>query len=249
MRGAVLTLVAVGFLACSRSEPDSPGPPVEPRPTLLTDHHPLSVDLRPELERLGLPPRAQGARPTCSIFTACAALEFAIAKVRGRGEPMSVEFLNWAGNAATGRSDDGDFFHFALDGYAKYGLCAESAWSYGATFDPANAPSAAALNAASAELEELGSRVHVVWIRPWKANSLGLDDAQFRAVKSVLAAGFPVAAGAGHSRLLVGYRDDPSRPGGGSFITKDSGLGGWGEVDYAFVKNDVGDAFWVDAWR
>lgn len=247
MRGAVLTLVALVIPACSRSEPDSRGPPAEPRPTVLVDVLPPAVDLRPELERLGLPPRAQGARPTCSIFTACAALEFAIAKARGRGEPMSVEFLNWAGNAATGRSDDGDFFHFALDGYAKYGLCAEVDWPYGSAFDASALPSAAALDAAARELSELASRVHVVWIRPWQPDSKGLDDAQFLAVKRVLATGFPVAAGARHSRLLVGYRDDASRPGGGVFVTKDSGLGGFGEVDYAFVKNEVGDAFWVDA--
>src|SRR5204863_2287204 len=74
-------------------------------------------DLRPRFTALGLLPRAQGARPTCSIFTTVAALEFAFARARGRGERLSVDYLNWAGNAATGRRDDGDFFHVALAGW------------------------------------------------------------------------------------------------------------------------------------
>jgi hypothetical protein len=246
MRTVLFLLWIVSAAGCSRSEPS---PPPALAPTDLPTALPAAVDLRPTLLRLGLGPRAQGPRPTCSIFTACAALEFAIASARGHAEPMSVEFLNWAGNAATGRSDDGDFFHYALAGYAKYGLCAETAWPYATAFDGAARPSAEALAAADAERAELASRVHVVWIRPWQADSKGLDDAQFVAVKRVLAAGFPVAAGASHSRLLVGYRDDAASPGGGVFATKDSGLGAWGEVDYAFVKNEVGDAFWVDAWR
>ena len=58
---------------------------------------------------------------------------------------------------------------------------------------------------------------------------------------------YPVAAGAEHSRLLVGHRDDPKRPCGGMFFTKDSGTGKCEEVTYHFVKTKVGDVFWVEA--
>jgi hypothetical protein len=248
-RSMAIAACVLIFGACSRSD----APPRSSKPaTAAADPAPAatlpaSVDLRPQLEELGLPPRAQGARPTCSIFTTCAALEFAIAKARGRGEPMSVEFLNWACNAATNRTDDGDFFHFALAGYDRYGLCAESAWPYAATFDAAIAPSAAALAEAAAEKAELASIVSVVWIKPIDPPTRGLDAAQFAETKRVLTAGNPIAAGAGHSRLLVGYRDDATKPGGGIFITKDSGSGAYGEVDYSFVQNEVCDAFWVKA--
>src|SRR5579872_1042008 len=66
-------------------------------------------------------------------------------------------------------------------------------------------------------------------------------------IKAVLAMGWPVAAGAGHSRLLVGFRDDPRQAGGGVFLTKDSAPGSFEEVTYQFVKTDVGDVFWVQA--
>ncbi len=77
----------------------------------------------------------------------------------------------------------------------------------------------------------------------------GLSDAQFAEIKRVLAAGWPVAAGSDHSRLLVGYRDDATAPGGGVFSTKDSGVGRFDEVSYEFVKTRVADAFWVESQR
>jgi hypothetical protein len=83
------------------------------------------------------------------------------------------------------------------------------------------------------------------WINPLKPKP-GLTDAQMNELKAVLAMGWPVAAGAEHSRLLVGYRDDPRQPGGGAFFTKDSGTGKYEEVTYRFVKTNVGDVFWVE---
>ncbi len=46
--------------------------------------------------------------------------------------------------------------------------------------------------------------------------------------------------------LLVGYADDAAKPGGGAFLTLDSAVGGWSEVDYSFVKTRVNDAFVVE---
>ena len=63
----------------------------------------------------------------------------------------------------------------------------------------------------------------------------------------MLAAGYPVAAGSGHSRLLVGYRDDATLPGGGEFITEDSALARFDKVTYEFVRTQVADVFWVEA--
>jgi hypothetical protein len=87
-------------------------------------------------------------------------------------------------------------------------------------------------------------RVH--WINPLKPKP-GLTDAHMHEIKALLAIGYPVAAGAEHSRLLVGYRGDPKQPGGGMFIDKDSALGAYAEVTYQFVKTKVGDVFWVEA--
>lgn len=220
-----------------------PAPPDSAPPAVL----PSSVDLRAELTALGLPPRAQGARGTCSIFTTCSALEFALAKHRDRAQRLSTEFLNWSASQAAGAPSDGNFFHNALAGLERFGICAEELLPYRASYDAALAPSADVLASAAEVREECASALSVRWIVPWKPDRFGVDDAQFAEIRSVLARGFPVAAGSGHSRLLVGYRDDPALPGGGAFLTEDSALARFDEVTYEFVRAQVADVFWVEA--
>jgi hypothetical protein len=208
---------------------------------------PAAVDLRDELTGLGLVPRPQGGRGTCSVFTTCAAIEVALAKHRGHAERLSPEFLNWSGSQVIGRPSDGAFFHNALAGFAKYGICADTAMPYEKRYHANHSPSAEALAQAEAVREESRDALAVHWIVPWQPNRFGLSDEQFAAVKAVLARGFPVAAGSGHSRLLVGYRDDPALPGGGAFLTEDSALARFDEVTYDFVRQQVADVFWVEA--
>jgi len=219
----------------------------EPRGGASAEHAlPTSVDLRPRFEALGLVPRPQGPRPTCSIFTATAALEFACSHAARRSVRLSVEYLNWAANAATGRDDDGDFFHHALAGWERFGLAPEEALPYAGTYDARLVPGPDALVAAGRVLASEGARLRVRWILPWQAGQSGLDTAQFEDARSTLAAGWPVAAGSSHSRLLVGYVEDTTKPGGGVFWTIDSGLGGYGEVDYTFARTRINDAFTVE---
>jgi hypothetical protein len=219
--------------ACQSPPPPAPPPPLSP------------TDLRPQFVAFGLPPRGQGHRPTCSIFTTVSAFEFAFARATGHGERLSVEYANWAANAATGRQDDGDFFHSALAGYERFGICSEALQPYGPRF--ANVPpSPDALVDAGRRLAAAGPKVTVRWIRPIGGGA-GLTDAQFDDVRRTLAAGFPVATGSAHSRLLVGYRDDPAAPGGGTFLTLDSGQNAFAEVSAEYVRTAICDAFVVEA--
>ncbi len=208
---------------------------------------PPTIDLRPMFTAMSLPPRPQGARGTCSIFTTCEAIEFANAKATGVATRLSPEFVNWAGWNAAGSPSDGNFFHNALAGYAKFGVCAEASMAYQQSFDAGRAPSAEALAEAAQRRDSLRDRVVVRWIVPWKPDRFGVNPEQFAEIKRVLASGFPVAAGSGHSRLLVGYRDDEGQPSGGVFFTEDSALNRFDEVTYQFVREQVADVFWVDA--
>ena len=202
------------------------------------------VDLRPELIKYELGPRRQGRRNTCSVFTTAACMEFALSKAEGRGQKLSVEYLNWACNQIIGNKtqDRGQFFRDLLKAYGRYGICTEAEMPYRRRFDPELIPSDDASREAKA-LRERDFQIH--WIVRWKKSS-GLTDEQMQEIHGVLASGYPVAAGASHSQLLVGYRDDAKEPGGGVFTTKDSGSGSFGSVSYEFVKNEVNDAFWVD---
>lgn len=204
---------------------------------------PKRVDLRQELLKYGLGPRNQGARPTCSVFVTTGALEFALSKQLGQGTPLSVEYLNWAGNKTLNRNqDNGHFFHDALKGYEKFGVCPESQMPYQGKYDQANQPSPVARDLAR---EVLASDLQIHWINPWKKDP-GLTDLQMREIKEVLAKGWPVAAGSSHSRLLVGYVDDNRQAGGGYFLTKDSGNGSFDRISYKFAQTNVGDVFWVE---
>lgn len=201
-----------------------------------------SVDLRPELRRLGLPIRKQGTRGTCSVFTAAGAYEFALSRAAQRGVVLSVEFLNWAANEAVGRVDDGSFFADVVAGYEKHGACREAAWPYARDFDPGSTPGPAAVAEAAALRTR---RAHAHWIQPWTPQA-GLRSEHLDAIRTTLQRGWPVCLGSAHSTLAVGYRDDASLPGGGVLLVRDSATGSDREVDFEFVQKRVGDVFWVE---
>lgn len=242
-------LLLLTSLAACTVVPPSPPTPAAPEPAPAPAPPPPKVplsptDLRPQFAAYGLPPRSQGPRPTCSIFATVGAFEFACAKATGRGERLSAEYCNWAANAATGRNDDGDFFHFALAGYDRFGICSEAKHPYAKAFADAVPPPDALVDAGK-HLAAVGTKVAVRWVRPIGGGP-GLDEAQFADLLATLAKGWPVAAGAAHSRLLVGYRDDAAAPGGGVFLTLDSALVAFAEVSAEFVKTKVCDAFTVE---
>jgi C1A family cysteine protease len=215
--------------------------------TPLPSPLPASVDLRPRLTELGLTPRPQGARGTCSIFTTCEAIEFAHARRTGKATRLSPEFVNWAGAEASGGPSDGNFFHNALAGFEKRGVCAETQMPYSKNYDANRKPSAEALAEAERIRDESRGTIRVHWIVPWQSARFGVGDEQFAEIKRVIASGYPVAAGSGHSRLLVGYEDNDKAAGGGLFITEDSALNRFAQVTYEFVRKDVADVFWVEA--
>jgi hypothetical protein len=64
-----------------------------------------------------------------------------------------------------------------------------------------------------------GGKARLCWIRPADGQP-GLSDTQFDEVLATLQRGWPIAAGWGYSRLLVGYR----AAGNGAFLTLDSAL-------------------------
>ncbi|MGD0517456.1 MAG: hypothetical protein ABSA26_07980 [Thermoguttaceae bacterium] len=206
---------------------------------------PAAVDLRPEFARLRLEPRSQGDRNTCSVFTTTWAMEFAVSEHSGKGCPLSVEYINWACNQVINNhtEDRGQFFEDLLKGYQLYGICTERLMPYQGRFDPKLGPSPEAIHSARA-IKALGLKI--TWYKPLDDMKLHLTDQQLLRIKEILAKGWPVAAGSFHSRLLVGYRDDAILPGGGVFITKDSGLGGYGEISYEWAKANVGNGFWVE---
>lgn len=225
---------------------------------------PRQVDLQPEFGKLGLTPRLQGGRPTCSVFCFTAALEFAVARSRKRGERLSVEFANWAANRERRNRRDGGFFSEMWNGFARHGICTEAGMPYLPAFDPARVPEPGVTREAASVL---GLGLRHSWIKEWDVKT-GLSDAQFAKLKEVVRDGWPVCGGFrwpkrakwsdgvlrmcgpdqvfdGHSVLLTGFRDDGDQPGGGVFTIRDSGSGRDLALPYAFAKAYMNDALWI----
>jgi C1A family cysteine protease len=224
------------------------------------------VDLRPGFDHWGLRPRAQGDRGTCSVFTITGAMEFALAEKQRRATRLSVEFLNWASNHTVDNKQDGGFFSDLWKGFESYGICREADMPYASEFDPELQPSEAALKRAR-QMQKVGFRLH--WIKRWNPNK-GLTEAELAEVQETLRRGWPVCGGFlwpkqerwndgvlemapregvrdGHSVLLVGFRDDPARPGGGVFLARNSGKGlRNGAMSYEYVRSYMNDAVWID---
>ena len=227
-----------------------------------------SPDLRPQFEKFGLTARAQGKRPTCSVFTMTGAIEFALAK-QGRKDPrLSIDYLNWASNQAKGEDEDGSMFSDLWDGFVKCGQCSEEEMPYRSEFDPKREPSEE-LQAKAKLLGEAG--LHMRWIKYWNPH-YGVNDRQLQRIKRVIRTGYPVCGGFlwpkegletwnkgglltmyprkkmrdGHSILLIGYRDDPNQPGGGVFMIRNSGSGlRHGTITYEYAKAYMNDAVWI----
>lgn len=232
------------------------------------DSLPRKADLGPELGRLGLTPRSQGGRNTCSLFavTALAELEAARATA-GRPKRLSTEFLVWAANEATGRGGDQAMFYEAVHGLNVLGICADELMPYAGERGPALPPSAAA----RADARGRAQQWQVHWIKRWDVRR-PLSDAQVLAVRTTLAVGQPVACGLrwpkvlkghklvevpppdgvydGHSIVLTGYRDDPAKRGEGVFLFRNShgprwGDRGYGVMSYAYARAYANDALWL----
>lgn len=227
-----------------------------------------SVDLRPVFQQWGLDVRRQGERGTCSVFTLADAAGYALAaRNGGAGTLLSVEFLNWAANQVRTDTGDGGCFDALWAGYDARGICAEDAMPYQATFDPQRVPSAAALEQAQ-KLRAVGLKLH--WIKNWDP-SCGVSDNQLAQIKRKLDDRVPVCGGFlwpkedprypggilemppregmrdGHSVLLVGYTDDPSQPGGGLLIFRNTSKGYPGaSMTYAYARAYMNDAAWID---
>jgi hypothetical protein len=229
---------------------------------------PREVSLIAEFQKLGLPPRVQGERDTCSLFAITALAEYESA--RRSPSPhrrLSEEFLIWAGNEASGLKGDQAMFYKAVHGLNALGICTEESMPYADRSDAKRRPSEKALN----DAKERSGRWKVEWIKRWDLQR-SLTDAEIRHIKQALAQGHPVACGFrwpkemkgheilavppsdkvfdGHSVALVGYEEDSSKPGGGVFWFRNSngprwGVDGYGIMSFAYARAYANDAVWL----
>ena len=233
IRFPLLFLVVFSMPHLQVAAPQKPGPKTN------------TTDLQPEFERLKLTPRSQGSRGTCSVLVVTEAFEYAVSKAANKTLRLSPEYVNWAAGQACGQSQDGAYFHQAIDGVTTYGLCLESTLPYKNTYDPNWSPSKEMRETAERNLRLVNKKLQpeVVWIAP--LGKWGLSPANIRKAIDALRAGWPVGIGAAHSLLLVGFEGDPLEMQSGVFHVLDSASSSFRTVDYNYLHDEVGDAFYV----
>jgi Papain family cysteine protease len=229
---------------------------------------PNRISLIPEFQNLGLSPRAQGRRDTCSLFAIAALAEFEYAKNNPASPmPFSEEFLIWAVNRTRRVTKDQAKFDEAVRGLNAFGISSEEMMPYASTHDPGRKPSLAAIKDARSR----NGCWKAFWIKRWNPKT-PLSEPQILAIKKALASGHPVACGLrwpksekghrllevppsskvfdGHSIVFVGYEDKPKQMGGGVFLFRNSngphwGNKGYGTMSYAYARAYANDALWL----
>ncbi len=153
------------------------------------------VDLRPKIRQYGLHIRNQGNRGTCTVFATTFLIEYQKAGMPGtpRGLHLSPEYLNWAGNQATGEDADGGFFTKFIPGFHDYAIATAAEMPYRAAYNPAHpdTPSAATIAAAEAMFPV---RYSFTILKVWN-DQTGMTEAELQHILAILRSGRPVATG------------------------------------------------------
>lgn len=150
------------------------------------------VDLRPEIEKLGLAVRDQGTRATCSVFATTFLIEYHTARTKKLKDlELSEEYLNWAKNRANKTDVDGGKFTDIIRGYQEFGMVPLKDMPNLANFHPKHPDTPKKSVIASGKEFE---RFPFTFIKEWD-NQNGMSEEQLEATKAALKAGRPVATG------------------------------------------------------
>jgi len=209
-------------------------------PASMSSGLPSSVRLFAKM----LPVRNQGERGTCVAFACVALREFLL----GDRTELSEQFLYWACKELDGYPGPGTYVHTGAAALSIYGVCRAKTWPYNPHDDdpdqgqgppPPGAieeakryimlhsravePGAVDLYRAVLAGDQKTPAMPVV-IATFVFNSWYLSPETHRTGKITLPLPNEDPIG-GHAWCVVGYQDDPSVPGGGYFILRNS----WGE--------------------
>ncbi len=200
---------------------------------------PEKVEPPPELPL----PQQQGIRHTCVAFTLVAMYQHAT----GDTSDLSEQFLYWACKEYDGiPTIKGTLPDKAMAVLRDVGVCAETLWPYVAEQQASEGqgppPDAAVQDAqnrritgfsgltfkdvrqikaalAAGKAVLLGLPIHEHWLGSWQSRTLGKVRHPLPGENTNMG---------GHAMCAVGYRDDPSAPGGGYFIVRNSWGTTWG---------------------
>src|SRR5271165_1520598 len=161
----------------------------------FTSGYEPKVDLRPEIRKRGLRVRNQGNRGTCTVFATTFLIEYQKAGTPGTkpGLALSEEYLNWAGNKATGENADGGFFTKFMPGYETWAISTAKEMPYRASYNTAH-PDTPGTKAIAAAKAMFPTRYQFTVLKVWN-NQNGMTAAELQNAIATLRSGRPVATG------------------------------------------------------
>lgn len=219
---------------------------------------PQHIDFRNQMP----PVRNQRNRGTCVAFACTAVREFLLGVGSASGD-FSEQFLYWDCKQHDNYNGEGTWIKYGMEALKDDGICTESIWQYNPNPIPGNEdqgppPQNASSNASQYKIEGSDSLYSkgVQAIR----EKLSIDKLVAFAVPvytywfttPVRDTGdirLPLSTDTyegGHAMCMVGYEDDPSVPGGGYFLVRNSWGTGWAQnstlepgharIPYAFIE-------------
>ncbi len=214
------------------------------------------IDLMP-------PVRDQKERGTCVAHACAAVREYLLGPDASAAANLSEQYLYWACKEKDNWPGEGTWIKVGMEVLQAQGICPEPVWSY----NPKKVADNEGQGPAPADAQEAAAAYKI-------AKGELLQARWVDSMKQTLAAGKPVAFAVpvyrywltepakstgdvrmplsneqtigGHAMAMVGYQDDPSVPGGGYFMirnswgetwAKDSALGaGYARLPYQFIS-------------
>ena len=218
--------------------------------------------------------RDQGKRGTCVAFASVGLREY----LEGCNSELSEQFLYWACKQSDGYPDEaGTFIHIAMSALGTMGVCEWPLWPYNPEPDPGNEsqdpPPNGATEQALTFVMPATRAIAPNWVNLYKQVLAGVDGfgqmpiviaslvfnswyrsaATHQTGKITLPLPGEMPLSGGHAMLIVGYQDDPSVPGGGYFIVRNSWSEDWAAqspearghalMPYAYIEQYIVEAF------
>jgi C1A family cysteine protease len=222
-----------------------------------------------------MPPiRDQSGRGTCVAFTLTAVHEF-FNRLQGNPQDFSAQHLYYETKLVDGQPNAcGTWQVRAAQVLQRIGQCRDSVWTYNPNppcNQPGPAPGQAQLDAARYKLtiQALNPR-QVIGIKAALAsgsvatlsipvyNSWYKSQETRRSGRITMKIGNEASVG-GHAVCLVGYQDEPTAPGGGYFIVRNSWGPSWasqspygagyGTIPYQYVTDDNWESYTISSNR
>jgi hypothetical protein len=215
----------------------------------LDPNHEYDIDLVSEYRKLKLNKRKQGTRGTVYVLSFTTILDYTFAK-HGSRDPISPEFLIWAGHESSGRSTDEDdtWYSEIKKSLQTYGIVTEKDFRYNSRgYKPSVIPDTELIEIAKQNLEILNNaNLKIIAMHNSKTKTKGLEDEHIKQIIQLLDKGIPVTLGSSPPTSIFGYKGTGTNDKKGVFLAINAGNKTDRKLSYEYMKTVPHAVFYVE---